>query len=390
MCSPASLFFRQLYEDIRMFVIDVQALDGIISALRGEGFSVIGPTVCDGAVVYDAIHTMKDLPRGIRDEQGPGTYRINEQAGGAFFAHVVGPTAWKRFLYPPRTRLFSARKTGKGFEIEAGQEAAPVRYAFFGVRPCELKAIALQDNVFRSGEFADKGYSERRESALIVAVNCTRPGGTCFCASMGSGPRAHEGFDLCLTEVLNDSGHHFVVEVGSERGKEILDHVPYRGADQGLVGVVDDAMKSAAGAMGRHLETSGLREILNDNFDHSHWDTIAKRCLSCANCTMVCPTCFCSTVEDVTDLSGDHAERWRRWDSCFTSDFTRVAGGNIRMSTRSRYRQWMTHKLANWVDQFGEMGCVGCGRCITWCPVGIDITAEAQMIRELSSSTTNV
>jgi sulfhydrogenase subunit beta (sulfur reductase) len=372
-----------------MFVIEVQALDGLISALRGEGFSVIGPTVRDGAIVYDGIHSVQDLPRGIRDEQDAGTYRIDRQGDDAFFSNVVGPTSWKKFLFPPRVRLFAAKKAGKAFEVESAQEAPSAKFAFLGVRSCELKAIVLQDKVFQTGEYADKGYKERRESAFIIAVNCVHPGGTCFCASMDTGPRARSDFDLCLTEVLTDSAHLFVVEVGSDRGKEMLEHVPYRGAEQAHTAAVDEAMKAAAAEMGRQLETAGLRDLLNENFDHSHWDTIAKRCLSCANCTLVCPTCFCSTVEDMTDLTGDHAERWRRWDSCFTSDFTRVAGGNIRMSIRSRYRQWMTHKLANWIDQFGEMGCVGCGRCITWCPVGIDITAEAKTIRELSTTTTN-
>jgi ferredoxin len=148
-------------------------------------------------------------------------------------------------------------------------------------------------------------------------------------------------------------------------------------------------VEHAAMHMGRHLETDGLPELLKDQLEHPQWDDIAKRCLACANCTMVCPTCFCSTVEDITDLTGEHAERWRRWDSCFSTDFTKIAGGNIRMSTKTRYRQWMTHKLSNWLDQFGTFGCVGCGRCITWCPAGIDITAEAAVMRESSMATTN-
>jgi sulfhydrogenase subunit beta (sulfur reductase) len=372
-----------------MYVIDVQALDGLISALRGEGYSVIGPTLRDGAIVYDTVHSVQDLPRGVKDEQDAATYQIEREAGEAIFANVLGPTSWKRFLFPPRVRLFSAKKSGKGFDVEAPEATGTAKYAFLGVRSCELKAIELQDKVFHVGEYADKGYSDRRDALFLIATNCTHPGGTCFCTSMGTGPRARGDFDLCLTEILNDGGHAFVVEVGSDHGKALLERVAYRGADQSHVDAVEAAMKASSQAMGRHLEVEGLRQILNDNFEHAQWDAIAKRCLSCANCTMVCPTCFCSTVEDATDLSGDHAERWRRWDSCFTADFTRVAGGNVRMSSRSRYRQWMTHKLSNWVDQFGEMGCVGCGRCITWCPVGIDITAEATIIREMSTYTTN-
>jgi Fe-S-cluster-containing hydrogenase component 2 len=134
--------------------------------------------------------------------------------------------------------------------------------------------------------------------------------------------------------------------------------------------------------MGRKIDTVGIKELLYSNYEHPRWDQVAARCLSCANCTMVCPTCFCTTVEDVTDLSGEHAERWRKWDSCFTANFSYIHGGNIRATVKSRYRQWMTHKLATWIDQFGESGCVGCGRCITWCPVAIDLTEEVRAIRE--------
>lgn len=97
---------------------------------------------------------------------------------------------------------------------------------------------------------------------------------------------------------------------------------------------------------------------------------------------MVCPTCFCTGVEDVTALAGDVTERVRKWDSCFTADFSYQHGGVVRESTKSRYRQWLTHKLSSWVDQFGSSGCVGCGRCITWCPTGIDLTAEVAAIAE--------
>ncbi|WP_325063331.1 4Fe-4S dicluster domain-containing protein [Halovulum marinum] len=136
------------------------------------------------------------------------------------------------------------------------------------------------------------------------------------------------------------------------------------------------ATKAAAESQTRRM-VDNIPDLLRENPDHPHWDVVADRCLSCANCTLACPTCFCSDVEDVNDLTGDHTERWRTWDSCFTADFSYVHGGSVRRSTKSRYRQWLTHKLSTWHDQFGSSGCVGCGRCIAWCPVGIDITAEA-------------
>jgi len=179
---------------------------------------------------------------------------------------------------------------------------------------------------------------------------------------------------------------YFLAEVGTVSGGEVLSEAPHQPADdtdrQHAARLLDHTTRH----MGRRLDTRGIKELLYRNYEHPQWDSVTERCLSCANCTMVCPTCFCTTVEDVTDLTGQHAERWRRWDSCFTVDFSYIHGGSVRATPRSRYRQWMTHKLATWIDQFGVSGCVGCGRCITWCPVGIDITVETGAIRESDSA----
>ena len=254
-------------------------------------------------------------------------------------------------------------------------------FAFIGVRACEIEAIAIQDRVFKQGPYTDTAYAARRSDAFIVAVNCGQAGGTCFCVSMDTGPKAKHGFDLALTEMIDGPSHRFLVEVGSEAGARIMVQVPHEQASAGQVEMAEAIVERTAGQMGRSLDTQGLKELLQDNPEHPRWDDVATRCLTCANCTMVCPTCFCSTVEDHSDLTNTEAERVRKWDSCFTMDYSYIHGGSVRASTASRYRQWMTHKLANWIDQFGTSGCVGCGRCITWCPVGIDLTEEAAAIR---------
>jgi len=215
-----------------------------------------------------------------------------------------------------------------------------------------------------------------------VAVNCGEAGGTCFCVSTGSGPRARSGFDLALTELLRNGRHQFLVETGTERGAEVLAAVPRQPAGPRDLAHAQETVAAAAAHMGRALDVRGLREFFYANYEHPRWDEVAARCLACANCTMACPTCFCWTAEDVTDLGGQTAARWRKWDSCFTLDFTHIAGGSVRSSAKSRYRQWLTHKLATWQDQFGILGCVGCGRCITWCPVGIDLTEEVRLLRQ--------
>jgi ferredoxin len=361
--------------------IERSGLDELFAALRRRGFETIGPTVRDGAIVYDAIEGSDDLPAGWTDEQDGGHYRLRRRDDEALFGYAVGPQSWKRFLHPPELTLWRARRGGDGeLKIEEEADEAP-SYAFVGVRSCELHAIAIQDRVLMEGDYPDPFYRARREGAFIVAVNCTVAGGTCFCVSMETGPKADSGFDLALTEAIEDGRHYFLCEAGSERGAELIEELPRSAAGAAELAAAEAGVARAAANQGRVMETAGIKELLYESYDHPRWDEVSERCLTCGNCTMVCPTCFCTTVEDTSDLAGEEAERTRQWDSCFTMDFSYVHGGSVRSSSKSRYRQWMTHKLATWIDQFGTSGCVGCGRCITWCPVAIDITEEVAAIR---------
>lgn len=371
-------------------VLDRQHFPLLLEALSKRGYRTLGPTVRDGAIVYDELSSVEDLPIGVTDEHGGGIYRLKKRKDKALFGYVVGPHSWKKFLHPPRLRLWRAKRGGKEVQI-IPEKHEPAKVAFIGVRPCELSAIAIQDRIFTNGNFVDPYYNSQRKNVFVVAINCAQAGGTCFCTSMNTGPKASDGFDLALTEVLNGA-HYFVVEVGSEIGKEVLETVPHREAKAEEARAADEISAKTSKNMGRAMNTEGMKELLYRNYENPRWYEIDERCLTCTNCTMVCPTCFCTTIEDVTDLSTNNAERWRKWDSCFTADFSYVHGGSIRNSTYARYRQWMTHKLATWIDQFDTPGCVGCGRCITWCPVGIDITKELQAIRESESkkaTTTN-
>jgi len=363
----------------RSLVMARASLDTLLDVLRSRGFRLVGPTIRDGAIGYDDITSSADLPAGWTDEQDGGFYRLRRRDDDALFGYNVGPQSWKRVLFPPSSLLWRLREAGG--EAAGPSDEPADRFAFIGVRSCELHAITIQDRVFIGGNQVDPVYASRRDGAFIVAVNCGQAGQTCFCVSMDTGPKATAGFDIALTELLGDGEHKFLVETGTELGAEVMAEVPHERAAAADTARADHIVQHTAASMGRQLETGGIKDLLYANFEHPRWGEVASRCLACGNCTMVCPTCFCFSVEDVTDLTGDVQERHRSWDSCFTMDHSYIHGGAVRPSNRSRYRQWMTHKLATWIDQFGTSGCVGCGRCITWCPVGIDITEEAAAIR---------
>ena len=356
-------------------------LDLLMAALRRRGYRTLGPVVRSGAVVHGEVETSSDLPVGWHDHQDAGSYRLERGDDPALFGWAVGPASWKSEFFPPRERVWRAQE-GIGAGTSAIEELAaePAPVALFGARPCELAGLAVLDRVFDGGAVVDPGYRSRRRDTFVVVTECGTPAGTCFCSSMGTGPGASDGFDLALTELLDESGHRFVVRTGSAAGAELLDEIDTGTVDDATRAARDAVLSGAEAAMGRTLDTDGIAGLLARNLDHSRWDDVAERCLSCGNCTLVCPTCFCSDVDDVTDLSGT-VERHRQWSSCFDLAHSHLHGGAVRPSVRSRYRQWMTHKLSTWWDQFGTSGCVGCGRCIAWCPVGIDITEEAAAIR---------
>jgi sulfhydrogenase subunit beta (sulfur reductase) len=395
-------------------------LQTLIDVLRAEGHRVVGPQVADGAVVLRDLARAADLPHGWLDEQDGGHYRLQHDPAAGVFDHVVGPHSLKNFLFPPRETIQRwQRREGSWHELAVSHDEPPL--AVIGTRACDLQALAVQDAVFIRADHADPAYAARRDRLFIVAVNCRRAVATCFCHSLACGPAVTHSFDLALTEhdgeatvettdpaaapgagprdhaADPDSRGHFAVEVGSEKGAAILAavaaRVPVLPLDEAATAAARQVPQDLAARMHartavpdaprpRSLDTDGIRDLLFASLEHPRWDEVATRCLSCTNCTLVCPTCFCHSVGEVADLSGDHVDRERRWASCFELDHGRVHGGNARPTTASRYRQWLTHKLAGWIDQFGTSGCTGCGRCITWCPVGIDITEEVAAIRD--------
>jgi ferredoxin len=362
-------------------VFDEDGLEALIAGLRERGYTVIAPTVDNGAIEYAPVTSASQLPRGVGDEQSPGRYRLREREDAAHFGFATAPSSWKRYLFPPTTTLWRARREEHGALVFDETAAPPPRFAFLGVRGCELAAILVQDRVFATTSHPDPTYSARRQNLFVIAVHCGSPSDVCFCTSMGTGPRVREGFDLAVTELLDATEPRYLIEAGTPAGQELMDALPTHPATAEDVEAAEAVTEESAQRMGRTMDTRGLPELLQRNLEHPRWDDVAARCLSCGNCTLACPTCFCSDDVEAQSPDGATSERLREWASCFSRDFSYIHGGPVRATVRSRYRQWMTHKLGTWWDQFETSGCVGCGRCIAWCPVGIDITEEAAAIR---------
>ncbi len=362
----------------------VAELQSLFNILSSQNYQNVGPTARDGAIMLENLNSFDDLAVGYSEEQDKGSYRLVRQDEESFFQYTLGPQSFKKFLHPPKRKLWSANGSNNEFTVSTTDH--PSKMAFWGVRSCDLAAINILDRVFLKGPVVNNWYKQAREELFIIAVGCTQPSANCFCTSMNSGPMPEENFDISLVEVIQNQKHFFIAEIRSEKALAIVKKLNFQEASEEDIRLSTNSIDKAREQMPIRIEAEAAPQILKDNLESKHWDEVAKRCLSCANCTMVCPTCFCSTTEDITDISGDHTERWLRWDSCFNGDFSYIHGGRIRNSTRSRYRQWMTHKLSSWHDQFGTSGCVGCGRCIAWCPVGIDITEE---LKALNNQKTN-
>jgi sulfhydrogenase subunit beta (sulfur reductase) len=348
----------------------------LLGVLTQAGYRCIGPQVRDGAIVYDSLPDVQALPYGVHDSQAPGSYRLATGEGQRCFAWANGPQALKPILFAPRETLWRAVRTApSALQYLETTPVAPA-LAVIGVRACDLAALRLHDQHFLEGAHPDSAYRARRAQLLLIAVHCTHPADTCFCVSTGDGPRATQGFDLSMSEL--DDG--YLIEAGSAAGQRILTALSLAPASAAQQQSAQAETDIAARRQTRHLPSRNLRDILVSSLEHPRWQDVAARCLSCGNCTSVCPTCFCHRELDEPALDGQASVHTREWDSCFAPGHSYIHGLTIRADTRTRYRQWLTHKLAGWHDQYGRSGCVGCGRCISWCPVGIDITEEVAVL----------
>jgi sulfhydrogenase subunit beta (sulfur reductase) len=347
----------------------------LIDALLALGYSVLGPSPCDGAVGLTEVRCIDQLTPGLRESQQPGRYRLESAGDGRWFGWTVGPQGLKPLLFPPREVLWRSVRDGGGLRFEAPEPAATA-FAVIGVRACDLAALALLDAHFLGGPAPDPGYAARRRGLFLVGVDCARAAPTCFCVSTGDGPMLTGGYDIGLSEL--DEG--LLVWPGTDAGRAIVDRLPLERALPDLLAEAAEAGNRAAATQRRRLPSRHLARALFLKLDHARWRQAGARCLACGNCTAVCPTCFCYGTGTEPALADASAAQVRRWDSCFSAEHSLLHGRPLRPDPATRYRQWLTHKLGGWHTQYGRSGCVGCGRCITWCPAGIDLVAEVGAI----------
>ncbi|MEJ2043371.1 MAG: 4Fe-4S dicluster domain-containing protein [Reinekea sp.] len=347
----------------------------LLNTLQMDGYSCVGPNVRDGAISFDKIQSVDALPQGVEVDMKPGEVRLRQEDHRRYFAWPNGPQSVKPWLYRSRELLWSARQTDEGFVFSEPQiEAEPI--AYIGARACDLAAIKLQDQHFIQCEYPDPYYSAHRKALFIVAINCSHAASTCFCASTGDGPEISGGYDLLLDEL--DDGYQ--VHFGTEKGLSIFEQLPLQSVTEAQEKQAQAQLEAVASGQERKLLQEDMYSNIFANLDNDEWDKIAETCLACGNCTSVCPTCFCHREVESAALDGQSSAHYREWDSCFNQDHSYIHGFTVRKSIQLRYRQWMSHKLGTWRKQYGRSGCTGCGRCIAWCPVGIDFVAESDQI----------
>ncbi len=322
----------------------------LISQLAGK-YHIYGPARKDGEIALGPIRTAEDLE----------------------LAYVTTLLPPKKYFYAPFDTIFSFHREEGVIHEEAPEEPR----ILFGLHPCDVHALLLLDRVF-TGQYEDDRYKRKRENTLIVALTCNRPGENCFCSSFGTGPDLDRGYDLLLT----DLGDRYLLEAGSGSGEELLRGMRLKKADSQAFLAKENTIRLAKGAIKKKINVDNLPKVLNQNFGHGIWAQLKEECLACGACTIACPTCYCFNVFDKLDLTLKHGERQIVWDSCMLLEFGEVAmGGNFRRTRAARVKQRIYHKLSYFETQYGTLGCVGCGRCVTACIKKIDPTAIVNAIR---------
>jgi len=368
---------RSIERPAEWFVMRAGDLHRLVSLLVTEFDGVIGPVAEDGVIRLRPIQSTTDLPIGVTEEQETATYRLHETGTQLRFSYGLGPDSLKGVVHPPRSPVWTMTRRDGSLIVDQALHPMTSR-AVIGARACDLRALEVLERTQTGGQHVDPAFVAHRQGLFLVAVDCTHPAPTCFCDTAGDGPVADHGYDLAITELDDSKSIVYLVRAGTGQGRSMIQALHFAHAPDALVELRHRQLQT--------VKRSFIRELPDDapvvvrRHDHPQWNDVAERCLTCGNCTAVCPTCFCTDMDDQVGLDGQTGTRTRVWDTCFSQEYSHLGAGPHRASPAARYRQWLTHKLGTWHDQFGESGCVGCGRCITWCPVGIDLTAEVESL----------
>jgi len=365
-----------LSKDRTLNFLTREALQSLLDLLITSNYQCLGPVKEDNIIQYRSISSINELPAGIVNHQSPGHYELEQTNKPYFFKWNHGPQALKPLCFAPKETLWTEKLNINGDISYDANIETPQRTAVLGVRACDIAALKIQDQHFLQKSEPDPHYQARRDNLLLIAIDCSTSANTCFCSSTGDGPAIQNNIDIGLSEISEG----FLIWAGSETGKKLIAQLDTQTVTAEQIEQMNLSTHSAKEEQQRQLPNNIKHLLSNEKQNHKHWEDIAKRCLSCGNCTAVCPTCFCYSTDHEMSLDGLSAKNVRHWDSCFSSTHSGLGNFVIRTNTSQRYRQWMTHKLAGWFEQFGRSGCTGCGRCISWCPVGIDITEEAKQV----------
>ncbi|XOV78621.1 MAG: 4Fe-4S dicluster domain-containing protein [Aestuariibacter sp.] len=349
-------------------------LASLYQALTDEGYQVIGPQVKNGAILYEPLDNIEQLPWGQQEEVEAGRYTLVDSEKSRCFSWNTGPQSLKPWLFKPTQMLWTAETSEDGFRFKM-QEPEAKHLAFLGVRSCDIAALYLQDKHFMHGSYPDPWYTEQRKKLCLVAVNCSRSASTCFCCSTEDGPEATYGFDILLDEL--DDGYLILAKSG--KGSRVMSNLKVQASTEEQRQQATQQIQTAAQQQRKMPDGKSLLKIA-EHLNDTQWLQIAERCLACGNCTSVCPTCFCSKQESQTEINTEQHQQVRYWDSCFSEKHSYMGGKHIRGEISQRYRQWLLHKLVTWQEQYQRSGCVGCGRCISWCPAAIDIVEEVNLM----------
>ena len=337
-------------------LIKKEALPGLIGKISAD-MTVYGPVQENGYVLF----------RALKKGEEP------------LISYANARNAPKHFLFPQREEIMKYRLTGRDMTF-AGEEKGIEEAVLFGVRPCDARSFVLLDMLFNQEKYQDPGYIERREKTTVITLACVHPPyTTCFCAAVGGDPNSTAGADISLT----DLGDSYLAEFMTPKGERFLRlWGGLQEADGAALAKKEAIVINAAKELGPQPPAGDIKPVLDRVFEHPFWETIHSRCLKCGTCTYLCPTCHCFDISDET--KGSDGVRIRNWDSCMYPLFTvTTSGHNPRPSQKERWRQRVMHKFKYYVDNFGAISCVGCGRCVMHCPVNIDIRKVVSDVAEL-------